>query len=163
MRGGRAGGDTHVRGRARQGQFYTTLAYTKAMASDEAVIGNITLCQQQTSALFVTLAIQSTPLMVWQGSMSQLLMGIMSYVQAWRLIFARCSTYLAHMHDLTYETPSVESVLVMCDFSDVFLADLLVVSLIWELDLAIEVESSTKPISIPSYRITPVEHKELNS
>lgn len=91
------------------------------------------------------------------------MIGIISYIQAHRLISTGCSTYLGHVHDVTVETSIVESVLIVCEFPDVFSIDLSRLPLEWEIDFAIEVELHTKPISIPPHRMAPATLKELSS
>lgn len=61
------------------------------------------------------------------------------------------------------ETSIVESILVVCEFPDVFSIDLPRLPPEWEIDLAIEVELGTKPIYIPLYRMAPIELKELGT
>lgn len=55
------------------------------------------------------------------------------------------------MHDVTTVTFTVESMMIICDFSDVFPANFPWLSLEREIDFVIEVEISTKTISIPLY------------
>lgn len=71
----------------------------------------------------VTLAIPGMSLVVLQASVSRVLIGIISYIQAQRLISASCLAYLAHVYDVIVETPTVESVPVVYELPDVFLAD----------------------------------------
>ena len=51
--------------------------------------------------------------------------------------------------------------LVVNEFQDVFPKDLPGVIQLWEIDCGINLELDTKPISIPHYRMTSVELKEL--
>lgn len=62
--------------------------------------------------------------MIWQGSVSQVPMGIMLYIQNKLLIFEGYSTYLSHVRDMTVETPTIEKVPMVCEFPNVFLVDL---------------------------------------
>lgn len=111
----------------------------------------------------VTLVILRISPLIWQGSMSHVPMGIISYIQAKRLIAVGCSAYLAHVRNVIAETPTVEFVLVVCAFPNVFPVDLPRLPLEQEVDFVIEVELNTKPISIHPYKIAPAELKELST
>ena len=71
-------------------------------------------------------------------------------------------SYLAFIRDTSVEPPSMDSVPVVQEFLDVFPSDLPGVPPDRDIDFAIDLEPGTKPISIPPYRITPAELKELN-
>lgn len=83
--------------------------------------------------------------------MSHIPMGIISYIQAKRLIAIGCLAYLAHVRNVIAETHTVEFVLVVCEFPNVFPVDLPRLPLEQEVDFGIEVEPNTKPISIYPY------------
>lgn len=53
------------------------------------------------------------------------------------------------MHDVTVETFFVESILVVCEFPDVFTIDFLRLPPEREIDFVIQVQLKTKPIFIP--------------
>lgn len=59
------------------------------------------------------------------------------------------------------DSPSIESILVVCELMDVFSTDLLGVLLDRDIDFAIDVKLSTKPTSIPLYHMAPAKLKEL--
>lgn len=90
-------------------------------------------------------------------------MSIISYIQAQRLIFAGCLGYLSHVNDMTVEAPILKFVLIVYEFLNVFLTDFLGLPLEREVDFVMEVKLGTKPISIPSYPMAPIEIKELSS
>lgn len=69
---------------------------------------------------------------------------------------------MAHVCDVTAEASTVESVPIVYEFLDVFPTALPRLPPGKGVDLAIKVESRTKPISMPLYRMAPAEHKELN-
>lgn len=48
------------------------------------------------------------------------------------------------------------------EYWDVFWEELPGLAPAWEIDFVIELYSKTAPISIPPYRITPIEKQELN-
>ena len=60
-----------------------------------------------------------------------------------------CLAFLAHLRDDTTQVPSIESVLVVREFLDVFPADLLGMPPDRDIDFCIDLESGTRPISIP--------------
>ena len=59
------------------------------------------------------------------------------------------------------DTPMLESIPVVSEFSKVFPTDLPGLPPDREIDFCIDVEPGTQPISIPPYRMTPTELKEL--
>ena len=63
--------------------------------------------------------------------------------------------------DFSLETLSLESVPVVCEFPEVFPKDLLGVPPEREIDCGIDLLPDTQPIFIPTYRMDPVELKEL--
>ena len=69
--------------------------------------------------------------------------------------------YLAHIRDTSIETPMVESIPVVSEFSEVFLTDLPGLPLDRDIDFCIDVDPGTQPISIDPYRMAAVELKEL--
>ena len=72
--------------------------------------------------------------------------------------------YLNHLvwaKDSSLETPSLESVPVVCEFPKVFPKDLPEVPPEREIDFGIDLLPDNQLISIPSYTMAPVELKEL--
>ena len=68
---------------------------------------------------------------------------------------------LVSVNDLDHDIPSMDSVLVVNEFQDVFPDDLPGDPPPWEIDFGIDLEPDTKPISVTPYRMAPVELKEL--
>lgn len=64
---------------------------------------------------------------------------------------------------MTTEAPIIESMLVLCEFLDVFPVALPRLPAERKVNFMIEVETGTMPISIPPYQIAPIEHKELST
>ena len=64
---------------------------------------------------------------------------------------------------LESEVPSIESVPVVREFTEVFPDDLHGIPPEWEIDFGINLLSDTQPISIPPYRMAPIELKELKA
>ncbi|XP_015161079.1 uncharacterized protein [Solanum tuberosum] len=74
----------------------------------------------------------------------------------------RVSPPVAYVRDVSREGPTVDSVPIFREFTDVFPPDLPGLPPDRDIDFPIEVEPGTKPISIPSYHVAPVELKELS-
>ena len=72
-----------------------------------------------------------------------------------------CKAYLAYVRDVGQLEQKLEDVLVVCEFPDVFLEELLGLSLEREIEFCIDIIPDTEPISIPPYRMAPKELKEL--
>ena len=111
----------------------------------------------------VTLALSGIPLVVWQGSVSHASMGIISYIQARRLLSRGCESFLAYIRDVSVESSPLDSVPVVRKFADVFLTDLPGLPPERDVEFIIDLEPGTRPISMASYRMAPAELKELNS
>ena len=110
----------------------------------------------------VTLAMPGIPPILWQGSYSRSPTGIISFVRARRLVASGCLAYLDYVRDVSIEPQSVDSVPVVREFSDVFPTDLPGLPSERDIDIAIYLEPGTKPIFIPSYRMTPAELWKLS-
>ncbi|WMV54667.1 hypothetical protein MTR67_048052 [Solanum verrucosum] len=63
--------------------------------------------------------------------------------------------------DVDARSPSIESIHVVSEFKEVFPTDVPGIPLDREIDFCIDLESGTQPISIPPYRMTPVDLREL--
>ena len=72
-------------------------------------------------------------------------------------------SFLGHLRDDTSKVPSIESVLIVCEFLDVFPADLPGMPPDRDIDFCIDLEPGTHPISIPPNRIAPAELRELKA
>ncbi|XP_070041637.1 uncharacterized protein [Nicotiana tomentosiformis] len=93
----------------------------------------------------VTLAMPKFPRLEWMGSFASVSNHVISFLKARHMVEKGCLAYLAYVRDTTAETPTIDSVPVVWEFSDVFPSDL----------------PDTQPISIPLYRMDPKELKEL--
>ncbi|WMV59038.1 hypothetical protein MTR67_052423 [Solanum verrucosum] len=74
-----------------------------------------------------------------------------------------CLAYLAHSWVVEVESPSIESIHVVLQFRVVFPTDLPGMPPNRDIDFCIDLELGTRPISIPPYRMTPVELRELKA
>ena len=68
--------------------------------------------------------------------------------------------HVVHVKDSSSEYPSLKTVPVVNEYSDIFLEDLPGISPEREIDFGIDLLSDTQPIYIPPYRMAPVELKE---
>ena len=86
---------------------------------------------------------------------------MISALEVKRLLHKGCETYIAHVINSSVSEVNLGNVPVVCEFSDVFLNDLLGLPPDRELEFGIEVLPGSTPISIPPYRMAPMELKEL--
>ena len=80
-------------------------------------------------------------------------------LEAKRLLHKGCEAYLAHVIDKSSLEVTIESVSVVCEFSDVFPDDLLGLPPDRELEFEIELWPGSAPASIRPYRMAPTELK----
>ncbi|XP_070014966.1 uncharacterized protein [Nicotiana sylvestris] len=109
----------------------------------------------------ITLAIPGVPLIEWRWVIDYVPSSVISFLKAQHMFGKGCLSYLAFVRDVSAETPNIDSVPVVRDFPDVFHVDLPVMPLERDIDFGIDLVSVTQPISIPLYRMTPMELKEL--
>ncbi|WMV54696.1 hypothetical protein MTR67_048081 [Solanum verrucosum] len=84
-----------------------------------------------------------------------------SYLKARKLVSKGCIYYLVRVNDFSVEIPLIQSVPIVREFPEVFPDDLPGVPPEREIDFSIDIIPDTRPISIPSCRMTPAELKEL--
>ncbi|KAH0641849.1 hypothetical protein KY290_033468 [Solanum tuberosum] len=174
-RGGSLGSRSDASGRGSQGHFYATPVRAAAEASDDVITDMVDFdvilgmdwlspyhavldCYAKT----VTLAMPGIPPVLWQGAYSHTPTEIISFMRARRLVASRCLAYLAYVRDVSREDTSVDSVPVVREFADVFPTDLPGLPPDRDIDFAIDLELDTRPISIPPYRMTPADLRELS-
>ncbi|WMV51059.1 hypothetical protein MTR67_044444 [Solanum verrucosum] len=80
-----------------------------------------------------------------------------------KLIRQGCLAYLAHIRDVGIEALSIESILVVSEFREVFPSDLPGMPPYRDIDFCIDLEPGTHLISIPPYRMVLVELRELKA
>ncbi|XP_070050736.1 uncharacterized protein [Nicotiana tomentosiformis] len=110
----------------------------------------------------VTLAMPSLSRLEWRGTLDYIPSKVVSFLKAQRMVEKGCDAYLAFVRDVNTDTPTVESVPIVRDFPDVFPTDLPGMPPDRDIDFGIGLVPVTQPISIPPYRMAPVELKELN-
>ena len=77
------------------------------------------------------------------------------------MIFKGYLYHLVWVKDSIFETPSLESVPMICEYPEVFPEDLPGVPPEREIDFGIDLLPDTQPISIPPYKMAPTHLKEL--
>ena len=86
---------------------------------------------------------------------------MISFLKARQLVQRGCLAYLAHIRDTSIETPMLESIPVVSEFSEVFPTNFSGLPLDRDIVFCIDVEPGTRPIYIPPYHMAPAEVKEL--
>ncbi|XP_060216647.1 uncharacterized protein LOC132644107 [Lycium barbarum] len=109
----------------------------------------------------ITLAMPGIPRLEWKGAPRSAPKKIICFLRAKKLVVKGCLAYLAHIRDTRADIPSLESVLVVSEFAEVFLIDLLGMPPDRDIDLCIDLEPGTRPISIPQYHMASTELREL--
>ena len=84
-----------------------------------------------------------------------------SYLKARKMISKGYLYHLVRAKDSSLETPTLDSVPVVCEFPEVFPEDLPKVPPEREINFEIDLLPDTQPISIPAYRMAPAKLKEL--
>ncbi|XP_070053397.1 uncharacterized protein [Nicotiana tomentosiformis] len=112
-------------------------------------------------AKMVTLSMLGLPQLKWMGTLDYVPSRVVSFLKAQLMVSKGFEAYLAFVRDFSVDTLTVESVLVVRDYLDVFSADLPGMPPDRDIDFGIDLLLGTQPISIPPYRMAPVELKDL--
>ncbi|XP_070017093.1 uncharacterized protein [Nicotiana sylvestris] len=164
--GGRSGGG--------QAHFYALPRRSDVATSDVVILGIVSVCHRDASlspcraildchAKTVTLAIPDVPQIEWRGVTDHVPTRVILFLKAQQMVGKSCLSYLAFVRDVGVETPSIDFVPIVRDFPDVFPADLLGMPPDRDIDFGIDLVPGTQPTSIPLYRMTPAELKELKA
>ncbi|XP_040938038.1 uncharacterized protein [Gossypium hirsutum] len=86
---------------------------------------------------------------------------IISTIKVNKLLHQGCTTYLAYVINSDSVGSQCSQIRSVCEFPDVFPEELLGLPPDREVEFAIEVYPGTDPVSIPPYRMSPTELKEL--
>ena len=86
---------------------------------------------------------------------------MISTLEVKRLLHKGCEAYIAHVINTSVSRVNLENVPMVYEFSNVFLDNLSRLPPDKELEFGIEVLSGSTPISIPPYRMAPMELNEL--
>ncbi|KAG8493004.1 hypothetical protein CXB51_012618 [Gossypium anomalum] len=88
---------------------------------------------------------------------------VISYMSAQRYMRKGCEAYLAYVLNTKMSESKLESIPVVCEFSDVFPEELPGLPPIREVEFSIDLLPGTAPISISPYKMAPTELKELKA
>ncbi|XP_070055804.1 uncharacterized protein [Nicotiana tomentosiformis] len=111
-------------------------------------------------AKVVALAIPDLPKLEWRGSSINASSRVISFLKARHMVDKGCLSYLAYVRDTATETPTIDSVPVVLEFSDVFPSDLPSIPPDCNSNFSIDLASGTQPISIAPYQMDIKELKE---
>ena len=111
----------------------------------------------------VTLSIPGKPVIRYQGDRSAVSPYLVSTLTTGKLLAKRCQGILAYVLDTKMNVPDLGKILVVKDFFYVFPGELPRLSPDKEIEFGIDVPSRTQPISIPLYRMAPLELRELKA
>ena len=110
-------------------QVAATAKSFQEMVDFDVILGMTWLSPQfaifDCNAKTVMLAKPGTDPLVWEGDYTSNPVRIISFLRAKKMVSKGCLAFLAHLKDDTTQVPSIESVLVVREFLDVFPADLL--------------------------------------
>ncbi|XP_070057418.1 uncharacterized protein LOC142167153 [Nicotiana tabacum] len=112
-------------------------------------------------ATAITLAMMKFPRLQWRGTSISTSSQVITFLKARHMVENRCLAYLAYVRDIAVETPTIDSVLLGWELSIVIPSDLLGMPLERDIDFSIDLTPGIRPISIPPYRKSPKELKEL--
>ncbi|XP_070050184.1 uncharacterized protein [Nicotiana tomentosiformis] len=109
----------------------------------------------------VTMAMPELPILEWRGSFVGTSNQVISFLKARHMVEKGCLSYLAFVGDTTAEIPTLYSVLVVREFSNIFSADLQGMPPNRDIDFGIDLVTSTQPVSTSPYRMALKELREL--
>ncbi|XP_070032230.1 uncharacterized protein [Nicotiana tomentosiformis] len=109
----------------------------------------------------VTLVMSEMPRLEWRGLSVGTSSRVVSFLKARHMVEKGHLSYLAFVRDTIAEIPSLDSVPMVREFSDVFSADLLGMSPDRDIDFCIDLVPGTQPISTLPYRMAPKDLREL--
>ncbi|XP_075099050.1 uncharacterized protein LOC142175938 [Nicotiana tabacum] len=101
------------------------------------------------------------PVHEWKRNIVEPRGKFISYLKSKKMITNGCLYHLVRVTDMDAEIPTLQFVLVVCEFPDVFPDELPCILADWIIDFGIDVMPDTQLISIPPYRMAPPELKEL--
>ena len=101
--------------------------------------------------------------MIFRGIGREIAPSLINAMTASKMLRKGCQGYLAFVVDRRQEGTRLEDIPIVKVFPDVFPDDILGLSSDREIEFVIELIPGTEPISIPPYRMTPAELKELKA
>ncbi|XP_055806929.1 uncharacterized protein LOC129875684 [Solanum dulcamara] len=111
----------------------------------------------------VTLAKPEMDQLVWEGDYLPAPVRIISFIHAKKLVSKGCLAFLAQLKNDSSKVPSIESISIVRVFINVFTTDLPGMPPDRYIDFCIYMELDTRSISIPPYRMAPIELRELKA
>ena len=102
------------------------------------------------------------PGMIFRGIRREISPSLINAMITWEMLRKGCQGYLAFMVDRRQEGTRLEDIPIVKEFPDVFPDDISGLPSDREIEFVFELVPGTEPISIPPYRLVPVELKELN-
>ncbi|XP_070028751.1 uncharacterized protein [Nicotiana sylvestris] len=102
----------------------------------------------------------SEPVIEWKGNISTPKGRFISYLKARKMISKGYIYHLFRVRDVEAKPPTLQSILVVSEFPDVFPDELPGLPPKREIEFSIDVLLDTQLISIPPYRMAPVELRE---
>ncbi|XP_070023095.1 uncharacterized protein [Nicotiana sylvestris] len=109
----------------------------------------------------VMLAMPRLPQLEWRDALDHVPRRVISFLKARYMVEKGRNYYIAFVRDVSVDTPTMESVPVVRDYPDVFLANLPGMPPNRDVNFGIDLLPGTQPISIPPYHMAPTEVKEL--
>nr|XP_009778615.1 PREDICTED: uncharacterized protein LOC104227933 [Nicotiana sylvestris] len=93
----------------------------------------------------------------WKGNAATPKGKFISYIRAWKFIAKGCIYHLVHVRDIDKEPATLQSVPIVNEFPTVFPDELPGIPPEREINFAIDLLPDTQPISIPPYRMAPID------
>ena len=100
---------------------------------------------------------------VFKGEKENLPVCTISASREFKMIKKGCEAYLAHVVDTRFSGLKLDDIPVVKEYPDVFSDDLPGLPPNRDIEFTIELKPGTEPISIPPYRMAPIELQELKT
>ena len=101
--------------------------------------------------------------MIFRGIRRKIAPSLINVMTTSKMLRKGCQGYLAFVMDRRQEGTRLEDIPIVKEFPDVFPDDISGLPPDREIEFVIELIPGTEPISIPPYRMAPVELKELKA
>ena len=111
----------------------------------------------------VTLDRQEEPGVIFRGIRKEIASSLINAMTTLKMLRKGCQGYLAFVVDRRQEGTRLEDIPIVKEFPDVFPYDISGLPPDRAIEFVIELIRGTEPISIPPYKMAPVELKELKA